>query len=143
VFFAAISSPEYKNLGLCGAFAYYLAFQFATTQQHIDRAPADRDLVLHLPDAIVVRDRKRETCVRHAYEFTVPAGKGRPEAGTAGLDSITETTPKETTDKTPSGPEPGSYSHVVALAKEKFRREIGRAHVRTPVTIRPRMPSHA
>ena len=118
----AFSSPEEENLGLYGAFGYDLAFQFEPVQQHIDRDPDDRDLVLHLPDAIVVRDRKRETCVRHTYEFTVPAGKGRPEAGTAGLDRTTETTPKETTDKTPSGPEPGSYSHVVAQAKEKFRR---------------------
>lgn len=118
----AFSSPEEGTLGLYGAFGYDLAFQFEPVEQHIDRDPEDRDLVLHLPDAIVVRDRKRETCVRHTYEFTVPAGAGRPETGTAGLRRTTETTPKGAVEEVPAGPEPGSYAHVVADAKEKFRR---------------------
>jgi anthranilate synthase len=119
---AALRSPEDANLGLYGAFGYDLAFQFEPIERHIDRDPADRDLVLHLPDALVVRDRKRETCVRHTYEFTVPADGERGEATTEGLARETEPTPPVVAGHVPAGPEPGSYARIVAEAKEKFRR---------------------
>ncbi|PWV54879.1 anthranilate synthase component I [Nocardiopsis sp. L17-MgMaSL7] len=119
---AALRSPEDSNLGLYGAFGYDLAFQFEPVQRHIDRDPADRDLVLHLPDAIVVRDRKRETCVRYTYEFTVPAAEERAEATTEGLPRETGPTPPVVAAEVPPGPQPGSYAQVVAEAKQRFRR---------------------
>lgn len=119
---AALRSPEDANLGLYGAFGYDLAFQFEPVDQHIDRDPDDRDLVLHLPDAVIVRDRKRETCVRYTYEFTVAADGDRPEATTEGLPRETAPTPPVVASEVPEGPEPGSYARVVARAKEKFRR---------------------
>ncbi|WP_431868860.1 anthranilate synthase component I [Nocardiopsis eucommiae] len=119
---AALRSPEDSNLGLYGAFGYDLAFQFEPVQRHIDRDPTDRDLVLHLPDAIVVRDRKRETCVRHTYEFTVPATEARPQATTQGLPRETAPTPPVVAAEVPPGPRPGSYAEVVAEAKKRFRR---------------------
>src|SRR5690606_23159303 len=66
---ALFASDADPHLGLYGAFGYDLAFQFEPVEQVLERDPGDRDLVLHLPDSVVVRDRKRETCVRHAYEF--------------------------------------------------------------------------
>ncbi|PDP86758.1 anthranilate synthase component I [Glycomyces fuscus] len=119
---AALRSPEDANLGLYGAFGYDLAFQFEPIERHIDRDPDDRDLVLHLPDAVVVRDRKRETCVRYTYDFTVPADGDRAEATTRGLPRETGTTPPVVAAEVPEGPRPGSYARVVARAKEKFRR---------------------
>ena len=119
---AALRSPEDPNLGLYGAFGYDLAFQFEHVERHIDRDPSDRDLVLHLPDAIVVRDRKRETCVRYTYEFTVPAAGDRPEATTEGLPRQTAPTPPVVATEVPAGPEPGSYARIVAEAKKRFRR---------------------
>jgi anthranilate synthase len=119
---AALRSPEDANLGLYGAFGYDLAFQFEPIEQHIARDPGDRDLVLHLPDAVIVRDRKRETCVRYTYDFTVPADGDRAEATTRGLPRETEPTPPVVAAEVPEGPEPGSYARVVAEAKEKFRR---------------------
>ncbi|MFE1169090.1 anthranilate synthase component I [Nocardiopsis sp. NPDC058789] len=119
---SALRSPEDSNLGLYGAFGYDLAFQFEPVQRHIDRDPTDRDLVLHLPDAIVVRDRKRETCVRHTYEFTVPATEARPQATTQGLPRETAPTPPVVAAEVPPGPRPGSYAEVVAEAKKRFRR---------------------
>ncbi|WP_150254614.1 anthranilate synthase component I [Nocardiopsis deserti] len=119
---AALRSPEDANLGLYGAFGYDLAFQFEPVERHIDRDPDDRDLVLHLPDAVIVRDRKRETCVRYTYDFTVPADGDRAEATTRGLPRETEPTPPVVAAEVPEGPRPGSYAHVVAKAKEKFRR---------------------
>ncbi|NYH54648.1 anthranilate synthase [Nocardiopsis arvandica] len=119
---AALHSPEDTNLGLYGAFGYDLAFQFEPIERHIDRDPDDRDLVLHLPDAVIVRDRKRETCVRYTYDFTVPADGDRAGATTRGLPRETELTPPVVATEVPEGPEPGSYARVVAKAKEKFRR---------------------
>ncbi|WP_017608501.1 anthranilate synthase component I [Nocardiopsis xinjiangensis] len=118
----AMSSPQDPNLGLYGAFGYDLAFQFEPVERHIARDPGDRDLVLHLPDAIVVRDRKRETCVRYTYEFTVPGEGTRAEASTEGLARHTGPTPPVRAAQVPAGPEPGSYARVVARAKERFRR---------------------
>ena len=60
-----------EHLGLYGAFGYDLAFQFEPVTLRIDRPAGPRDLVLHLPDELFVVDRKRETAVRYAYEFTV------------------------------------------------------------------------
>ncbi|MFJ9554529.1 anthranilate synthase component I [Nocardiopsis sp. NPDC101807] len=119
---ASLRSPEDANLGLYGAFGYDLSFQFEPIEQHIERDPDDRDLVLHLPDAVIVRDRKRETCVRYTYEFTVPGEGDRPGATTEGLPRETEPTPPVVASEVPEGPEPGSYARVVARAKEKFRR---------------------
>ncbi|MBR8744669.1 anthranilate synthase component I [Nocardiopsis sp. MG754419] len=119
---AALRSPEDPHLGLYGAFGYDLAFQFEHVERHIDRDPTDRDLVLHLPDAVIVRDRKRETCVRYTYEFTVPAEGGRPEATTEGLPRTGEPTPHVVAAEVPEGPVPGSYATVVAEAKKRFRR---------------------
>ena len=59
------------HLGLYGAFGYDLAFQFEPVRLRMDRPPAQRDLVLHLPDEIWVLDRRREEALRYAYEFTV------------------------------------------------------------------------
>ncbi|SIO90751.1 anthranilate synthase component I [Nocardiopsis sp. JB363] len=118
----ALRSPEDTNLGLYGTFGYDLAFQFEHMERHIERDADDRDLVLHLPDALVVRDRKRETCVRYTYEFTVPAQGERPEATTEGLPRTTEPTPPVVAAEVPAGPEPGSYAQIVAEAKKRFRR---------------------
>ncbi|MEY9212647.1 anthranilate synthase component I [Thermobifida halotolerans] len=111
------------HLGLYGAFGYDLAFQFEPIEQVLDRDPADRDLVLHLPDEIVVHDRKRETCLRHSYDFTVPAALSGPAGGTTrGLPRLTEPTPPVVAAEVPPPPEPGSYARVVTEARERFRR---------------------
>ncbi|GAB3213157.1 anthranilate synthase, component I [Marinactinospora thermotolerans DSM 45154] len=117
--FAAEDDP---HLGLYGAFGYDLAFQFEPIEQLLHRDAADRDLVLQLPDEIIVRDRKRETCLRFSYDFTVPAGPGRDEASTDTLPRATEPTPEVVTAQTPPQPEPGSYARVVAEAKKRFVR---------------------
>ncbi|MFC7328546.1 anthranilate synthase component I [Marinactinospora rubrisoli] len=119
---ALFASPEDPHLGLYGAFGYDLAFQFEPIEQVLRRDPGDRDLVLQLPDEIVVRDRKRETCVRNSYEFTVPAEYGGAEAGTDGLPRATEPTPAVVAAEVPPPPEPGSYAAIVADAKERFVR---------------------
>jgi anthranilate synthase len=118
-----------EHLGLYGAFGYDLAFQFEPVRQRLERDPAARDLVLHLPDQVWVVDRKRETATRFSYEFETragrteglprrddPAGDGEPEEGEAagGLVPVLRDLPPD--------PVPGRYAQVVAQAREKFAR---------------------
>lgn len=116
-----------SHLGLYGAFGYDLAFQFEPIRLRRERAADQRDLVLHLPDEVVVRDRKRETCVRYSYDFEVDG------ASTAGLPRTGEPTPPARPRAVPAPPEPGSYAQIVAEAKERFVRgelfEVVPSHV--------------
>ncbi|MBV2367030.1 anthranilate synthase component I [Streptomonospora nanhaiensis] len=120
---ALFSAEDDPHLGLYGAFGYDLAFQFEPIEPVLERHPEDRDLVLHLPDAIVVRDRKRETCLRYTYEFTREgAAAGAGPATTHGLPRATEPTPAVVPAEIPPPPEPGSYARIVEKAKERFVR---------------------
>jgi len=111
------------HLGLYGAFGYDLAFQFEPVTPRADRPASQRDLVLHLPDELYVVDRKRETAVRHRYEFTVDGvsteglPRDTPAAGGTRRDAA-----GVVHEKPPERPEPGSYARVVERAKERFAR---------------------
>ncbi|TDD39948.1 anthranilate synthase component I [Actinomadura sp. KC06] len=104
------------HLGLYGAFGYDLSLQFEPLRTRLERPDDQRDLVLHLPDELVVVDRKRETSHRLSYEFEVD-GKS-----TAGLSRATEPTPVPVRAELPPQPVPGVYAQVVRDAKEKFIR---------------------
>ncbi|MBN1960237.1 MAG: anthranilate synthase component I [Deltaproteobacteria bacterium] len=56
-------------LGLYGAFGYDLAFQFEPIKLHLSRPQNQRDLVLYLPDQIVVVDHQREIAKQYSYDF--------------------------------------------------------------------------
>jgi anthranilate synthase len=108
------------HLGLYGAFGYDLAFQFEPVRLRIDRADDQRDLVLHLPDEILVVDLRREEAIRYVYEFEVGG------VSTAHLPRETADTPEPPGSVPPPGdsdfPTPGRYAAIVERAKEKFRR---------------------
>ncbi|GAA2757311.1 anthranilate synthase component I [Actinopolymorpha rutila] len=125
---AAFASTVDPHLGLYGAYGYDLAFQFEPVRLRHDRsADPHRDLVLHLPDQLVVVDRKRETSMRYAYDFEVG---GRT---TAGLARQTGPTPRPEVRPVPAPPEPGRYAGIVRTARERFRRgdlfEVTPSHV--------------
>ena len=122
------ASPDDPHLGLYGAYGYDLAFQFEPLRLRHDRASAPhRDLVLHLPDEVVVVDRKRETSVRHTYDFVVDG------ASTAGLPRSTPPAPVGPSVPVPPAPQPGAYAQIVREAKERFLRgdlfEVTPSHV--------------
>ncbi|MEU8245618.1 anthranilate synthase component I [Nonomuraea sp. NPDC048916] len=104
------------HLGLYGAFGYDLAFQFEPIRQELVRPDDQRDLVLHLPDRLIVIDRQRETCLEHRYEFTADG------ATTRGLERTGDVTPPTAPAEIPADPVKGAYAKVVAAAKEKFKR---------------------
>ncbi|GAB3405775.1 anthranilate synthase [Flindersiella endophytica] len=121
------ASDQDDHLGLFGAYGYDLAFQFEPVRLRHQRPEQQRDFVLHIPDQIVVLDRKRETCTRYDYEFA--AG----DRTTEGLPRRTPDTPVVASRNLPEPPVPGAYAEIVQQAKEKFRRgdlfEVTPSHV--------------
>ena len=111
-------SPEDAHLGLYGAFGYELAFQFDPVRLAMPRDGNERNLVLFLPDDVLVVDHRRETATRYLYEFEVADGS------TAGLPRTGFRTPYA-----PAGAverecdhAPGEYAATVREAIEAFRR---------------------
>lgn len=59
------------QLGLYGAFGYDLTFQFEPIDMKQDRDPEQRDILLYLPDEIVVVDQDRRDAWKISYDFAV------------------------------------------------------------------------
>ena len=60
-----------RQLGLYGAFGYDLTFQFEPIDLKQDRDPEQRDLLLYLPDSIVVVDQDKHDAWKVSYDFCV------------------------------------------------------------------------
>lgn len=109
---------EDANLGLYGAFGYDLAFQFDPVELKMPRDERQRDLVLYLPDEILVVDHYSAAAWKDRYDF---AGAGFSTEG-VGRD-ISETPFKPADHAPPRGDHvPGEYARLVEKAKESFRR---------------------
>ncbi len=109
---------EDANLGLYGAFGYDLAFQFDPVELKMPRDERQRDLVLYLPDEILVVDHYSAAAWKDRYDF---AGAGF-STESVGRD-ISETPFKPADHAPPRGDhEPGEYARLVEKAKESFRR---------------------
>jgi len=59
------------QLGLYGAFGYDLTFQFEPIKLSQDRDPLQRDLLLYLPDEIIVVDQDKKDAWTISYDFCV------------------------------------------------------------------------
>ena len=118
---ALFKSPDDEHLGFYGAFGYDLVFQFEPTKLHLPRPADQRDLVLYLPDEILIVDHMRQQAAHHRYDFTV-AGRstaGLPRATPEVVyrpDLIPAVLPPE------SDHAPGEYPALVEKAKEAFKR---------------------
>jgi len=112
--------PGDEHLGLYGAFGYDLVFQFEPMQLRLPRPADQRDLVLYLPDEILIVDHMRQQAALHRYEFEI-AGRS-----TAGLPRATSPAPYRLDRTAPPPPasdhEPGEYAALVRHAKEAFVR---------------------
>jgi len=114
-------SPEDQHLGLYGAFGYDLVFQFEPMQLRLPRPDDQRDLVLYLPDEVLIVDHMRQIAATHRYEFTVGC------ASTEALSRSTVPAPY-CLDKLPtnrpleSDHASGEYAALVARAREAFAR---------------------
>ncbi|MBW9062742.1 anthranilate synthase [Rhizobium herbae] len=111
-------SQEDSSLGLYGAFGYDLAFQFDAIELKLKRPDDQRDMVLFLPDEILVVDHYAAKAWIDRYDF---AKDGMTTEGKAG-DIAPE--PFQTIDSIPPHGDhrPGEYAELVVKAKESFRR---------------------
>src|SRR5262249_46533358 len=112
------ASPMDPHLGRYGAFGYDLGFQLEPVRLRLPRPPGQRDLVLYVPDELVVVDHQRERATRTRYDFTIG------ERRTHGLPRDGAGQPYVAASHVPSSGAhaPGEYAATVRLAQEAFRR---------------------
>lgn len=113
---AFFKSERDPYLGLFGAFAYDLIFQFEAFQQTLERAEDQRDMVLYLPDELYIIDHRKEEAFIRRYEFI------SEQHSTRGLerDGLKQTyNPVNYPDKK-ADHEPGEYAELVVRAKKEF-----------------------
>ncbi|OQM74498.1 anthranilate synthase [Manganibacter manganicus] len=115
---ALFKSPEDANLGLYGAFGYDLAFQFDPVEYRLERKQSQRDLVLYLPDEILVVDHYSAKAWTDRYDY---AGDG---FSTENLPREGKTSPFRPADRIPprGDHEPGEYANLVRRAMDSFKR---------------------
>ncbi|GMH87909.1 hypothetical protein TL16_g11001, partial [Triparma laevis f. inornata] len=119
---ALVSEFSYKSsdgqLGLYGAFGYDLTFQFEPINFKQPRDSNQRDLLLYLPDEIVVVDQDKQDAWKIKYEFGM---NGRSTAGMERSGShnqfehYTGQSPFEKRDT-----KKGKFAKAVDLAKREF-----------------------
>ncbi len=111
-------SAEDSDLGLFGAFGYDLAFQFDPVPAKLARDPRQRDLVLYLPDEILIVDHYSAKAWKARYDYS---GAG---FNTEGLARSTASEPFVFSQSEPArgDHQPGEYARLVERAKESFRR---------------------
>lgn len=112
------SSTEDHSLGLYGAFGYDLAFQFEPIDFKIKRPDDQRDMVLYLPDSILIVDHYSARAWIENYDFSYQ------EKTTIGLKRATKEQPFKAADIIPQkgDHQKGEYAALVKQAKESFKR---------------------
>ncbi|WP_395459612.1 anthranilate synthase [Azospirillum melinis] len=115
---ALFACPDEPFLGLYGAFGYDLAFQFEPIRRRLVRPDDQRDLVLYLPDRLLMVDHAAGVARRFAYEFVVD---GISTQGIAGGGRVHGYRP-DTNAAAECDHAPGEYQQVVQAAKEAFNR---------------------
>ncbi|MBU7583847.1 MAG: anthranilate synthase [Nostoc sp. TH1S01] len=113
------SSPEDEHLGLYGAFGYDLVFQFEPIAPCLERPTDQRDLVLYLPDELVVLDYYQQKAFRLEYDFITAHGStyNLPRTGESVDYRGQRLTPTHNADHPI-----GEYAKQVEFALDYFRR---------------------
>jgi anthranilate synthase len=115
---ALFFSAEDASIGLYGAFGYDLAFQFDAIDLKLTRPADQRDMVLFLPDEILVVDNYSAKAWIDRYEFS------RGDKTTVGKAGDIPAEPFRPTDTIPPRGDhrPGEYAELVKKAKDSFKR---------------------
>ena len=111
-------SDEDGNIGFYGAFGYDLAFQFDSVPAKLDRPEDQPDLLLYLPDEILVVDHHAAKAWIDRYDFALGG------VTTEGRDSEIAPEPFRPSDRSPQRGDhtPGEYAELVKRAKQSFKR---------------------
>ncbi len=111
-------SENSNQLGLYGAFGYDLAFQFEPIKQTKMRSDSQRDLLLYLPDEIIVIDNFRRDAWKISYDFL------KDGVSTEGIERkpcISQYVPADESSYESRDTLKGEYTKLVDHAKEQFR----------------------
>lgn len=118
-------STEDPYLGLYGALGYDLTFQFEDVTRFQNREESDRDLVLYLPDQILVSDHRSEVTQSHNYDFVCCSWESpkRTET-TGGFKRVGINKPFKPAESVAVNCDhsEGEFAAQVKLAKEHFMR---------------------
>ncbi|MCF8471128.1 MAG: anthranilate synthase component I, partial [Parvibaculum sp.] len=114
---AAFNSPNDGLLGLFGAFAYDLVFQFEDLVQKRAREKDQRDIVLYIPDRILAYDRATGRGVILSYEFAF-GGQSTKGLARETSESVYAKTPRQGF----ADHAPGVYQQTVETARQAFAR---------------------
>ena len=117
---ALFGNDEDQHFGLYGAFGYDLAYQFEPIETRLARADDQRDLVLFVPDEILVVDHMSDRAVWHRYDFVTAAGDTRDMARAPQEDAYAPAPPGNSPPE--NDHQPGEYPAVVERAKQAFLR---------------------
>ncbi|AJY45960.1 anthranilate synthase [Martelella endophytica] len=111
-------SDEDASLGFYGAFGYDLAFQFDAVDLKLVRPDDQRDMVLFIPDEVLMVDNHAAKAWIDRYDFEKDGVTTEGKAG----DIASE--PFAPSDRVPpkSDHRPGEYAELVVKAKESFVR---------------------
>ncbi|AFY54216.1 anthranilate synthase [Rivularia sp. PCC 7116] len=115
----AFESSLDKHLGLYGGFGYDLVFQFESIAKHLERSPQQRDMLLYLPDELVIVDYYQQQAFLYQYEFETTYGstKNLPRNGEFISYRGNQNISPQTSDH-----ERGEYANQVKKALDYFRR---------------------
>lgn len=113
---AFFKSTDEAYLGLYGAFGYDLIFQFEAVRARFERQDNQRELVLYLPDEMVVINHRKEEAFIRQYEFEQGgySTRGLPRDGAVRPYHSVKVPEK------PSDHVPGEFAALVETAKERF-----------------------
>ena len=113
------SSSEDEHLGLYGAFGYDLVYQFESIPKFCKRPLDQQDLVLYLPDELVIVDYYLQSAFRLQYDFDTKFGS---TDGLARTGEAIDYRGKHHSPAQASDHQRGEYAEKVRTALEYFRR---------------------
>lgn len=113
------SSPDAGQLGLYGSLGYDLTFQFEPIELKKPRDVSQRDLVMYLPDELLVIDNQKNDAWIVNYEFSDESSSTQNLPREMSVSKYEAAAPSTPFDKRDS--EKGEYASVVVRAKEEFR----------------------
>lgn len=113
------------QLGLYGAFGYDLTFQFEPIELKQERDPEQRDLLLYLPDEIVVVDQDKKDAWKISYDFTVDGksteGLTRSDCSKSPFKAFDENDAEAVAKFSDRDTPKSEFSRSVDRAKEEFK----------------------
>ena len=111
-------SGQDESLGLYGAFGYDLAFQFDAIDMQLERPEDQRDMVLYIPDELVLVDLYAEKAFRYRYDFAYEGNT------TENIERESQAEPflRSERDLPRGDHQKGEYAEVARKAVDYFKR---------------------